>query len=102
MNGDYFSVKTNNSINALTADGSKFGKTDRVVAEGMPVKRCVMLILVATCNGVREAWISRQPSLFATYLAQYFPSFLHVLLKKKASENYVPDFLENIESKKIA
>ena len=96
-------VKTNNSINALTADGSKFGKTDRVVAEGMPVKHCVMLILVATCNGVREAWISQQPSLFATYLAQYFPSFLHVLLKKKASENYVPDFLaiENIESKKM-
>ncbi len=75
-------VKTNLSINALTSDGSKFGKTDKLVAEGMSVQRCTELILVATCNKLREGWISKQPFLFVTYLAQYCPSLSFLLLKK--------------------
>ena len=79
-------VKTNVSINALTSDGSKFGKTDKLIAEGMSVQRCAELILVATCNKLREGWISKHPSLFGTYLAQYCPSLFFYVMKKKASE----------------
>ena len=75
-------VQTNGSKNALTADGSKFGRTDKIVAEGMPVKRCAELILVATCNKVREAWISKQPFLLWTYLGQYCPSLCFLWTKK--------------------
>ena len=32
-------VCTDVSKNALKGDGSKFGRTDKLIAEGMPVKR---------------------------------------------------------------
>ena len=76
-------VKTNVSINALTSDGSKLGEMIQVVAEGMSVQRCAELILVATCNKIREGWISKQPFLYLTYLAQYCPSLCFYVLKKK-------------------
>ena len=75
-------VKTNVSINALTSDGSKLGKTIQPIAEGMSVQRCAELILMATCNKIREGWISIQPFLFATYIAQYCPSLFFYLMKK--------------------
>ena len=76
-------VKTNISINALTSDGSKLGEMIQVVAEGMSVQRCSELILVATCNKLREGWISKHPFLYLTYLAQYCPSLCFHVLKKK-------------------
>ena len=90
-------VKTNVSINALTSDGSKFGKTDKLIAEGMSVQRCAELILVATCNKLREGWISIQPPLFATYLAQYCPSLFFYVMKKKASR-VLKDFVAKRDS----
>ena len=76
-------VKTNVSINALTSDGSKFGKTNKLIAKGMSVQRCSELILVAICNKLREGWISIQPPLFVTYLAQYCPSLCFYVMKRK-------------------
>ena len=38
-------VKTNVSFNALSGDGTKFGKTDKLIEQGMSVQRCVELIL---------------------------------------------------------
>ena len=88
-------VKTSVSINALGPDGTKFGRTDKLIAGGMSVERCAELTLSATCNGLREVWISRQPVLAAAYLAQYFPSLSFFVLKKKAasSQKDVADYL---------
>lgn len=78
-------VNTNVSINALKADGSKYGKTDELIAKGMRVERCAELILVAICNRVRETWISKHPVLLLAYLAQYMPSLAFYELKGKAA-----------------
>ncbi len=88
-------VKTNVSINALSSNGTKFGKTDALIAGGMSVERCAELTLVAVCNGIRESWISQHPVLAATYLAQYFPSLSYYAMKKKAtsSQKDVADYL---------
>ena len=80
-------VKTNISINSLTSDGSMLSKTNKlnankVIAEGMSVQRCAELILVAICNKLREGWISKQPPLFVTYLAQYCPSLCFYVMKR--------------------
>ena len=84
-------VKTNVSYNALSGDGSKFGRMDTLIENGMPVERCAELILVATCNKVKEGWISKHPALLAAYLAQYFPSLFFILMKRKANATK-PDF----------
>ena len=79
-------VKTNVSFNALTGDGTKFGKTDKLIAGGMSATRCAELTLIAACNNVREAWISRHPPLLAAYFAQYCPSIFYFVMSKRALE----------------
>ena len=74
-------VKTNLSINALSTDGTKFGKTDPILEGGVSVDRCAKLTLLAVCNGIRESWIAKQPVLAIAYFAQYFPSLSHYVLK---------------------
>ena len=86
-------VKTNVSFNALSGDGTKFGKTDKLIEQGMSVQRCVELILVGICNEIREVWISRHPVLFGVYLAQYFPS-LHYMVMTRMAGRVQKDLME--------
>ena len=79
-------VKTNVAINALTSDGTKFGKTDAMIGNGMKVQRCVELTLIATSNKIREVWICHQPFLVFAYLAQYMPSLYYFLIRRNVEK----------------
>ena len=80
-------VRTDVTINALTADGSKYGKMHPLIGNGMNVKRCCSLILVAVSNRIKEAWISTHPFLILTYLAQYMPSLQYVIMKRRVKKH---------------
>ena len=75
-------VRTNVIRNAITIDGTVYGKKDKLIEAGMPVERCCELILIATSNKLKEVWISKQPYLLLTYLSQYMPSLYHFMIKK--------------------
>lgn len=80
------SVQTSVAKNALTADGSSFGKTDENIANGMEVERCVELILTAASNNIYEAWIFKIPrEKYGVYLAQYLPGTFRKLMIKNAA-----------------
>ena len=83
-------VKTDVSINSLTGDGTKYGKTIDLIANGMSVERCCSLTLVAVSNRLNEAWISTHPFLLLTYLGQYIPSLqIMMMYRRKRNENAI-------------
>ncbi|MEZ5708284.1 MAG: SDR family NAD(P)-dependent oxidoreductase [Blastomonas sp.] len=52
------SIRTNVSDNALSADGSRHGKTDGPIANGMDPAECARRILDGVASGVREIMIA--------------------------------------------
>lgn len=52
-------VKTNISKNAMTSDGTKFGKTDSNIAKGMTAEKCVDWILRGVCLGRTEIIVGK-------------------------------------------
>lgn len=77
-------VVTGAGVNALKADGTKFGISDKLIATGMTVQRCVELILIGVSNQQKEIWVSEQWWLTIPYLAHYCPTLLFSFLSKRA------------------
>ena len=82
-------VRTDVMINALTGTGNeRYGKMDDIIGNGMDVKRCCSLILVAVSNKLNEAWISTHPFLLLTYLGQYMPWLqIRMMFRRKRNED---------------
>jgi short-subunit dehydrogenase len=74
-------IRTNISINALTADGSCHGLMDDAQAAGMPADECASRILQAVAAGRDEVCIGGK-ELLAVHLRRFFPGLYNRLILK--------------------
>lgn len=77
------SVRTNMSPNALTGEGAKHGKQDRMLEEGMTVDYCVRHILKAVRKNKEEAVFGNKEPL-AVLIKRFLPGiFTGIMAKRK-------------------
>jgi len=76
-------IKTDISLNALTAEGSKYGKMDETQANGMSAKRCAELIVNGITKRKREVIVGG-PEILGIYLKRFFPRLLKKIIAKRA------------------
>lgn len=74
-------VRTNVSINALTADGSAQGSMDRAQERGYAPERCAADILRAVARGKDEVLIGGREK-YAVALKRFFPSLFNRVIRK--------------------
>jgi short-subunit dehydrogenase len=74
-------VRTNVSINALTADGEKLGTMDEATQKGMPAERLARKIAQAIENGNEEIYFGGKEVL-GVYLKRFFPKYFSKLIRK--------------------
>ena len=74
-------VRTNVSVNALTADGSKQNKMDDATEHGMLPERLAQKILRAIEQGKEEAYFGGKEVL-GVYLKRFFPTWFSRYLKR--------------------
>ncbi len=78
-------IKTNISVNSVTADGSKHNEMDDAQDQGMPAAECAEQILKAVRKDQHEVYLGGKET-FAIYLKRFFPKILHkILLKSKVT-----------------
>ena len=74
-------IKTNISINSVTADGSKHNEMDNAQETGMSAAQCATQILKAVTRDKHEVYIGGKET-FAIYLKRFFPKILHKVILK--------------------
>lgn len=78
-------IKTNISVNSVTADGSKHNEMDNAQETGMPASECANQILRAVRKDKHEVYIGGKETL-AIYLKRFFPKILHkIVLNSKVT-----------------
>jgi short-subunit dehydrogenase len=75
-------VKTNISINALTADGSAQGKMDGATGKGLDPDDLAKKIVRDVYRGKREVAYSGAREMLALYLKRFFPGILASIVEK--------------------
>ncbi|HSK38276.1 MAG TPA: SDR family oxidoreductase [Arenibaculum sp.] len=74
-------IRTDVSINALTADGSAQGTLDRAQAEGMDPDACAVRILAGIAAGRREILVGGR-EVMGVHLARWFPGLFARLVSR--------------------
>lgn len=74
-------IKTNVTINALTADGTKQNTMDDAQANGMPADECANQILKAISSGKEEVYIGGKEK-YGVLLKRFFPALFSKIVKK--------------------
>lgn len=74
-------IRTNVSINAITADGSTLGQMDEAQANGMSPEDCADDIFTAITRKKEEVYIGGKETL-AVYLKRYFPAVFTKIIRK--------------------
>jgi short-subunit dehydrogenase len=80
-------IKTNVSINAVTAEGSAHGKMDKGQEKGMLPEKCAKGIVKAIAKGKDEFYIGGKEMLAVT-LSRLFPSLFLSVVKRVAPKRY--------------
>lgn len=75
-------VRTNVSFNALSPDGTPFGKMDKDISKGLDSDVCARRIADAIEARKREVYLGRQR--FAVYLNRFLPGLFSVLVRRRA------------------
>jgi short-subunit dehydrogenase len=73
-------IHTNISLNAVAADGSKFGKMDENQANGMSPEECAKRIVEAVYAEKQEVYMGGKEVL-GVYLKRFFPRILSKILR---------------------
>ncbi len=76
-------VKTNISISSLTADGSRYDKTDAGMANGLPPEAAAEAILTGIEKRKRDVVISGSMEKIALFLSKWAPKRLDKILLKQ-------------------
>lgn len=79
-------IRTNISLNALSASGAKFGKMDTNQEKGIPADVCADKILEAVRKDKKEIYIGGLKEVAAIYLKRFFPSLLFDQVRKNIPE----------------
>lgn len=74
-------IKTNVSINALTADGSALNEMDDAQANGMSPEDCAKAIFKALNSKKEEVYIGGKET-YVVYLKRFFPTIFSKILRK--------------------
>lgn len=74
-------IKTNVTINALTADGSKQNTMDDAQANGMPADKCATQIIKAIKSGKEEVYIGGREK-YAVLLKRFLPGLFSKIVRK--------------------
>ena len=82
------SVRTDVSRNALTADGSKRGVSDKAIDNGMPPKEVAQAILAAVESGKRELVLAKGAELEVPVLRRKDPEALFDRMSAMVREGY--------------
>jgi dehydrogenase/reductase SDR family member 7B len=82
------SIKTDISRNALTADGSKRGESDKAIENGMPPAEAAEAILTAVESGKRELVLAKGSELDAAILRRKDPEALFDRMSTMVREGY--------------
>ena len=77
-------VQTNISVNAMVGDGSTHGKMDPLIADGMPVDKCVSKIVKGIKKSKKELLIAQGRSGLAPILKRIYPNALFRMMEKIA------------------
>ena len=76
-------INTNISMNAINADGSKYGKMDSNQAKGMSVDECATQIAQAIYKKKEEVYMGGK-EVMGVYLKRFFPTLLSKIVRKQA------------------
>ena len=79
-------IRTNISLNALDAAGSKFGKMDSNQEKGIPADECARIILNAVKKDKKEIYIGGLKEVAAIYVKRFFPNLLFDQVRKNIPE----------------
>jgi short-subunit dehydrogenase len=74
-------IKTNVTINALTADGTKQNTMDDAQANGMSANECALEIIKAIKSGKEEVFIGGKEK-YAVLLKRFLPGLFSKIVKK--------------------
>ncbi|WP_026966073.1 SDR family oxidoreductase [Algoriphagus terrigena] len=74
-------IRTNVSVNAITADGSTLGEMDDAQANGMSPEACAKEIFSAMTRKKEEVYIGGKETL-ALYIKRFFPTVLSKIIRK--------------------
>ena len=74
-------VKTNISLNSVTADGSKHNEMDKIQEKGMLASECAEKILKAVNTDKYEVYLGGTET-YAVYLKRFLPRILHKIILK--------------------
>ncbi|MGR3811636.1 SDR family oxidoreductase [Jiulongibacter sp. NS-SX5] len=76
-------INTDISKNALSSDGSKYGKMDNNQLQGMSVEKCAQKIYTAITRNKAEVYIGGK-EILGVYLKRFLPSLLNKIILKQA------------------
>lgn len=74
-------IRTNVSVNAITADGSSLGEMDDAQANGMSPEKCADEIFSAMTRKKEEVYIGGKETM-ALYIKRFFPTILSKIIRK--------------------
>jgi dehydrogenase/reductase SDR family protein 7B len=74
-------IKTNVTLNALTANGTKQNTMDDAQANGMPADQCALQIIKAISSGKEEVYIGGKEK-YAVLLKRFLPGLFSKIVKK--------------------
>lgn len=74
-------IRTNVSVNAITADGSALGEMDEAQAKGMSPEDCAAQIFSAMKNKKEEVYIGGKETM-AIYLKRFVPKVFSKIIRK--------------------
>ena len=74
-------IKTNVTINALTADGTKQNSMDDAQANGMPANKCALEIIKAIQSEKEEVYIGGKEK-YAVLVKRFFPGLFSKIVRK--------------------
>jgi dehydrogenase/reductase SDR family protein 7B len=76
-------VQTNVSVNALTGEGTPFGKMELETQQGITADACAARIVLATQRGEREVFIGGMKERFALAISHLAPGLFARIIRRK-------------------
>ncbi|MAM89534.1 SDR family oxidoreductase [Allohahella sp. A8] len=84
-------IRTELSENAVTGDGSAFGKTDSNIAAGMDPDECARVIVKGLSKGKPEIAVGSGVEMHGLWIKRFFPSVLFKLMNKQYARSAKED-----------
>jgi len=76
-------IRTAISANAVSGDGSKFGKVDSDIRAGMAPEDCARVIVAGLQKGQAEIAVGRGSEMHALWIKRWFPNLLLKIMNKQ-------------------